>query len=189
MEKTFVGNRLTNIMRWKEDINKYKVIYVDLQEVPIGHRRDIIDDLPTSLFSYGDECTMTVCKNDNVYIRMKYANNTNIIADENKLFIKIAIKPWDEMMVKGVDYMLSMQIQDTKNTMSMYEIFPLGNDLHLAREWYTNKELYSQVCRLEKSRPNIDSEKCTWAFENTTTMTTTYDRVFYNEHIRGKVNQ
>ena len=174
MYKTFISNHLSNIMRWSDNVNKYQTIYVDLEDVLVEHRRAIIDELPLSLYSYGDECRMTVFKNDNVRINVKYANDTNLIADDNKLYIKISIQPWDDIMAQSVVYKLTLWVQDTVGKMSIYEIRPLGNDLHISNNWFSNDKLRVNIDKLEQAKPALvmteiaedELEQITIAFDN-----------------------
>ena len=182
MYKSLVSNKLSNVMRWCDNINKYQTIYVDLQDVPVEHRHVIIDDLPLSLYSYGDECSMTVYKNDNVRIHMKYANDTNLIADDNKLFIKISITQWPSILVQSVEYMLSLRIQDSKDQKSVYEVFPIGKDLHIASDWFSNDKLRIHIYKLEQDKPDLDKNEITES-ETSEHRTIVFDDAYYKRYI------
>lgn len=183
MYKTFVSNHLSNIMRWRDDVNKYQTIYVDLQDVPLEHRRDIIVDLPHCLYSYGDECSMTVYKNDNVRIRIKYANDKHLISDNNKLFIKVSITPADDILSQNVAYMVSIRIEDTNCQMSIYDIRPLDQTLHISNDWFSNVKLCAYIDKMEKDKPDIvkiDTEDS----EETEHITTVFDDAYYNKFVK-----
>lgn len=127
---------------------------------------------------------MTVHKNDNVRIHMRYANETNLIADDNKLMIKINIKTADNILSQNVVYMLMMHIEDTNGEKAIYTIRPLGKDLHISKDWFSNDKLRAYIDKLEKDKPVLDKDAFISMIDDPLEETTVvYDDVYYNTFI------
>ena len=115
---------------------------------------------------------------------MRYANETNLIADDNKLMIKINIKTADNILSQNVVYMLMMHIEDTNGEKAIYTIRPLGKDLHISKDWFSNDKLRAYIDKLEKDKPVLDKDAFISMIDDPLEETTVvYDDVYYNTFI------
>lgn len=142
---TQIGNYLSNRMRWYENTMKYQHIYFDLQDVPIEHRQTIIDDIPLSLYSYEDTCHMEVMgrEKNSVHIHIQYATYTKLVDEKNTLYIKLIFE--DVIGDEYCKYLYHIYVGDTYKTISEYHVYPLGEDLHLPKDWFERRDYRTRI--------------------------------------------